>query len=85
MAEKKKKGLLERATDYITDVGVKYMTGRSKMNERLQNPTAPPKKDVNLPKRAKKKKKKKDGQGGVQGVLNTVEERKKRMQEALDS
>ena len=65
MAEKKKKkGLLERATDYVTDMGVKYLAGRKRMSERLENPTAPPKKEmVNLPKPTgtRKPKKKKKG------------------------
>ena len=86
MAEKKKKGLLERATDYVTDMGVKYLAGRKRMSERLENPTAPPKKDVNLPKPTaeRKPKKKKKPRGGVGGVLDNIQERKRRMKEALE-
>lgn len=88
MAEKKKKkGLLERATDYVTDMGVKYLAGRKRMSERLENPTAPPKREMtNLPKPTgtRKPKKKKKPRGGVGGVMDNIQERKKRMAEALE-
>ena len=92
MAEKKKKkGLLERATDYVTDAATKYMAGRRRMSERLENPTAPPRQEAApepgsqppdvIPMKLSKKKKK---EGGVGAVMGTVKERKKRMKQALD-
>lgn len=83
MAEKKKKGLLDRATDYVTDLGTKYLAGRKQMSERLENPTAPPPPTANLPK-PKKKKKKKEPRGGVGGVLDLIQERKRKMREAYE-
>ena len=93
MAEKKKKkGLLERATDYVTDAATSYLANRRRMSERLENPTAPPKQRGMeaepgskppgvIPYKPKKKEKE---QGGVAKVMGTVKERKKRMKKALE-
>jgi len=95
MAEKKKKkGLLERATDYVTDLGVKYMTGRKRMDEPLPAdkkpiPGTPPGGQppmVNLPKPTgtRKKKDKKKGRGGVGGVVDAIKTRQERLDEASE-
>lgn len=91
MAEKKKKkGLLERATDYVTDAATSYLANRRRMSERLENPTAPPKQRGMeaepgskppgvIPYKPKKE------EGGVGKVMGTIKERKRRMKKALES
>lgn len=96
--EKKKKkepGIIERGKQIYglgKSIYERYMAGRKRMAEtrppapttRKVQPPAPPEKEPQAA-QPPKKKKKEEPRGGVGGVLDTIQERKKRMKEALEA
>ncbi|GAF77319.1 unnamed protein product [marine sediment metagenome] len=90
--KKKKPGLVENVKKMYglgKQLYGKYMAGRKKMEEtrptaptvRKMQPTPPP--EEKEPQAAQPKKKKKP-RGGVGGVLDVIQERKRRMQEMIE-